>query len=290
MSTICPFTAGLVRAHSCLLASQRLAGQWGWHTTVWQLAWVLDTFNTRRGHLHDNLAAWEAGLDAARREDDATLILAYRFLGYACALVGKHADALDHLRHTLSLADNTKDVPGLAHAHYALAEAWGQRGDDHQALEHATSALHLYQTLDQPVWEADMLNSVGWYSARLGEYQQARTRCEAALALSRRHRHIVGEAATLNSLGYLAQHTGQHDQALDYYQQARTRYHDLSYTYAEADTLDRLAQTHAVVGHHDQARHAWQQALELYQMQHRVDDTQRVQRQLDEVNESTREP
>jgi hypothetical protein len=112
--------------HACLLASQRLAADRGWDTTVWQLAWVLDTFHIRRGHLHDNLAAWQSGLAAAQREGQATaLIQAYRFLGYACALVGRHADALDHLSETLSLAEKTDDSPDLAHAHYALAEAWG---------------------------------------------------------------------------------------------------------------------------------------------------------------------
>ena len=89
----------------------------------------------------------------------------------------------------------------------------------------------------------------------------------------------------MDSLGYLAHHTGQHTQALDYYQQALTLFGDLGNTYDEADTLDHLGQAHAALGQHDQARHAWQQALELYQAQHRTTDADRVQQQLDDLDD-----
>ena len=235
----------------------------GGTAVVWQLAWTLNTFHWRRGHLHDRLTAWQAGLVAAHKVGDpAILILAHRLLGRAYAHVGGHADALDHLDQALALAQDTGDLLAQAHTHRALAWAWERRGEDQRALEHATSALHLFQALDHPVWEADALNAVGWYSARLGHYAQARTHCETALTLYRRHHNREGEADTLDSLGYLAHHTGQHAQALDYYQQALTLFRDLGNTYGEADTLDRLGQTHAALGQHDQARHSWQQALE----------------------------
>jgi tetratricopeptide (TPR) repeat protein len=267
--------------HPCLLASQQFAARHGWHDMVWQMAWTLDTFHIRRGHLDDNLTTWQSALTAARHGNQpAVLIVAYRFLGYACALVGRHDDALDNLDHALDLAKKTGDLPGQAHTHYGLAEAWGQRGDNDQAREHATSALRLYEKLDEPVWEADMLNSVGWYSARLGRYEQARNHCEAALTLCRRHNHIVGVADTLNSLGYLAYCTGQYDQGRNHYQQALASYQQLSYTYAEADTLDRLGHTHVALGDHNEARRAWEQAVTLYKTQHRAEDAQRVEQQL----------
>jgi tetratricopeptide (TPR) repeat protein len=276
--------------HPCLLATQRLAADRGWHRMVWQLAWTLTTFHDRRGYLHDDLLVWQAGLAAAQYEGDpAILILVHRRLGGACARMGRHADALDHLSHALNLAQDIGDLPAQAHTHTALAWTWEQQGDDQRALEHAVSALHLIQTFDQPVREADLLNGVGWYSVRLGHYQQARTHCQAALTLYRRHHDRVGEATTLDSLGYLAHRIGQYDQALDYYQQALTLYRALGDIYYETDTLDRLGQTHAALGHHDQARDTWQQALQLYQDQHRVDDAQRVQKQIDELSENRRE-
>ncbi|GAB2957238.1 tetratricopeptide repeat protein [Saccharothrix stipae] len=94
-----------------------------------------------------------------------------------------------------------------------LAAAWERREDDRRALNHARHALDLYRSLDEPVREADALNQVGWYAARLGEFHTARTHCHAALALHRHHHDPEGEAHALDSLGYIAHHTGDHHQA-----------------------------------------------------------------------------
>jgi tetratricopeptide (TPR) repeat protein len=268
--------------HRCLLATQQLAADHGWHRTVWQLAWTLTTFDHRRGHRHDLLAAWQAGLAAAHHDSDpASLCLAHRNLGHTYAHLGRHTDALAHLGYAQTLAEDTRDLAAQAHTHRALGRAWELQGDDQRALEHATNALHRFQALDQPVLEADARSMVGWYSARLGLHQQAHTHLHSALTLARHHGGRHCEATTLDTLGYLAHHTGQHDQALHHYQQALTLRRKLGLTYGEADTLDRLGHTHVALGDPDRARHTWQQALQLYQTQHRVHDAQRIQHQLD---------
>lgn len=281
--------AWLDTEHSCLLATHRLAVTRGWHRVVWQLAWTLTAFHGRRGHLHDDLAVLQAGLSSARHLEDPTALLwAHQFLGAACALVGRHADAFDHLGQALGLAQDAHDVVGQIHTHHAFTWLWEAQEEDQRALEHATSALRLCRRLDQPVWEADMLNSVSWFSARLGHYEQAHTDCQAALALSRRHRYPQGEAYALDSLGYLAHHTGDHQKAEDYYQQSLTLYRDLGDTYDEAIILDHLGQTQAALCHHDQARHNWQQALKLYRIQHRAAEADRTQERLDEHGDRER--
>src|SRR5204863_5711972 len=94
--------------------------------------------------------------------------------------------------------------------------------DHRQALAHATSTLDLARSLDDPVWESDALNAVGWYHAQLGQHQQAVGYCRQALALSRQHGYRECEAATLDSLGYIADSTGDHTAALDHYGQVLT--------------------------------------------------------------------
>jgi len=267
--------------HPCLLAAQQLATQQSQHRSVWQLAWTLDTFHFRRGHLHDNFAAWRAGLAAAKQLDDpAACALAHQNLGNACAWAGWHTEALDHLSQALNLAEQVDDAHVQGTTHRALAQAWEQQGDNQRALTHASHALCIYRTLGNPVWEAVGLNLAGWCHARLGHQQKARTCCEAALALFHRHHHRDGEAATLDSLGYLAQHSGQHVQAISYYHQALTLYRDLGNTYDEADTLARLGEAHTALGQGGEARHAWQQALKLYQIQRRTTEAESIQRQM----------
>ncbi|WP_223199573.1 ATP-binding protein [Solihabitans fulvus] len=272
--------------HACLLATHRLAVDRGWHAPVWQLAWALDTFHHRHGHLHDRVAVWRAGAHAAAHlAEPTTQVLALRLLGGACARAGDHVAALDHLHEALDLAERTGDPHGQASAHYTLAMALGRQGDHQQALDHATCALPLFRALDSPAWEADALNLVGWYSARVGRHREAREFCETALILNRQHGNPEGEANTLDSLGYIAHQTDQHDDALRYYGQALTVYRGIGHTYEEADTLDRLGEAQATHNQHDHARHTWQQALELYQLQHRVGDAERVQQRLAALDE-----
>jgi tetratricopeptide (TPR) repeat protein len=267
--------------HLALLATQQLAAERGWYMTVWQLAWALGTFHARRGHLHEAVVVWRAGLAAAvQLGDPAIRALAHRRLGEACTWAGLPDNAVGHLQQALTLAETAGDLSDQAHTHRALAWAWERRGDDRRALEHATHALHLFHELEMPVREGDALNAVGWYEARLRDYEQARIHCEAALTLARRHEHRAGEAVTLDSLGYIAYHTGHHLQALDCYQQSLTVCRDLGFTYQEADTLDCLGQTHQARGQHDLARAAWQEALDLYQAQHRTSDADRVHHRL----------
>lgn len=279
------------REHACLLAAQHTATTLAWHPTVWHIAWALDAFHYRRGHLHDRLAVWQAAADAATHLPDPTSrALAYRFLGVAHAELGQHQDAVQHLHQALTLAEHNHDPLQQARAHHKLGWVWGHRGDDRQALEHARRALNLYRVLDKPVWEAQALNAVGWYAARLGDYDTAREHCHASLGQHRRHHNPEGEAATLDSLGYIEHHSGRHAEAIDHYRQALTLRRDHGNTYEAAGTLDRLGHPHAALSQHEQARTVWQEALKLYQAQDRHNDAARVRRHLEAVDHDSDQP
>jgi len=277
--------------HANLLAGQRLAAERDWPEVVWQLAWALDTFHWRRGHVHDALAVWGTGLAAIgdRLADPAVEILVRRRLGHACAVVGAHASALAHLDAALVLATRDGDTASQAHIHHSLAWALEQQGEDQRALEHAVRALSLYRKLDSPIWEARELNAVGWYNARVGDYEQAFEHCQAALTVTLRHGHQPGEANTLDSLGYICFHTGRYELAEDYYTRALAVVRDLGHTYLEAETLERLGHTHAARHRHAHARLVWQQAHRLFEAQHRTVDAARLQEQLDSIGEQDRD-
>ncbi len=272
--------------HLCLLAAQALAEEQGWDTSVWQLAWTLNGFHYRRGLLRDSVAVWQVGLAAAERLGElATQSRVHHLLGHVCSRAGRHAEALDHLRQALTLAEQTNDPHGQLSGHYGLAWCWANQGDYQLALTHATHALRLAQVLGRAEWEADALNTVGWCHARLGHHQQARSFCEHALTLFRQHHHREGEADALDSLGYIAHRTGQHSDAIGYYQHALALFRDLENFYDKADTLARLGDTYVDLGSHPQARDTWQQALELYRAQHRTTEAPRIQRKLAVLDE-----
>ena len=269
--------------HLCLLAAQSVAAEQGWHRLVWQLAWALHGYLWRRGHIRDQLATWRAGLAAAERLRDPVLkAMAHRLLGQALARAGMRPEASRHLRRALKLAANAGDAHGTARAHYDLARM-GRNGDHQIALTHATQALRLFDALANPVWRAEALAEVGWHQARLGRYAEARDLCEQALELFREHANRQGVAGTLDVLGYVAHRSGQYHTALAHYRDALALCRDLGATYDEADTLDHLGHAYAALSQHAEARRVWQQAMKLSYAQHRIADTERLQRQLTDL-------
>ncbi|MFD7669112.1 ATP-binding protein [Streptomyces sp. NPDC059788] len=281
--------AWLDAEHPCLMAAQRLAVERQWYTPVWQLAPTLHTYHWRRGLLADQVAVARAGLDATRQlADEATQAPAHRLLAEACALVGRHAESLEHLHQALTLAERTADLPSQAHTHRVLAWAWGQQGGSQPALDHATRSLGLFQALGDQEWEARGLNQTAWYSVQLGHYDQALAYCGKALVLHRRHHNRNGEALSLSVHAYLGLCTGRHRDVLEHGRRALILFRDIGNTYHEALLLDGLGQAHAALGQHGQARDAWQQALELYRTQHRSAEAERLQLQLSELRERQR--
>jgi DNA-binding SARP family transcriptional activator len=268
--------------HSNLLAAQRAAAAQRWHPAAWQLAWTLSTFHVRRGHRHDELAAWRIGLEsAAHLPDPAADVRAHRLFGRAHTELGRHHEAIEQLHRALTLADRARILGEQALTHRTLAWAWERRGDARRALHHAAQALYLLRTTDEPVWEAGTLNQMGLYAARLGDYDNARAYCRAALAIYQGHDDPTGIADTALSLGYIEHHTGCHRQAIGHYGRALAVFRAIGNIYQSADILDHLGYPCAALGQSDRARAFWRQAVELYSQQGRIQEAERVQWQLD---------
>ncbi|ANZ43155.1 hypothetical protein BBK82_30990 [Lentzea guizhouensis] len=271
--------------HTNVLAAQRIAAAQGRRHAVWQFAWSLNTFQSRRGLAHDRLAVWRAALGAAASlAGPKPLMRVHRLLGYACAALGHHEEAISNLRQSVDLAEQEGDLAEQGRAYMTLARAWEMRGDARRAREHALQALHIFQALERPVWQAEALNSVGWLAACLGEHETARDHCQAAFALYREHHERDGEADASDSLGYIAHQTGHHDEAVGHYQHALALFHDIGHTHTAVDTLERLGHPYAALGQRDQAWNVWSEALAIYRTQQRTTDAQRVQAALDRLD------
>jgi tetratricopeptide (TPR) repeat protein len=262
-----------------LQAMHQLAVERGQHELIWQLAWILSTYRVRRGLVHDHLAAWQAALAAAQHLDDpGTAALIQRSYGSALTRAGRPAEGLGHLREALVLTEEHGDTVNLGLTRFQLALTYHALGDHRQALDHATHALELFQSADDPVWQSQALAFAGRYAAQLGNHELALDHAEAALALSRRQHYPDGEADALANLAYLAQQTGDPARALRYHRSALALFRELGNTHFEADNLEQLGHTLTALGQHEQARHTWHQALRLYRDQHRLAEADRIQR------------
>jgi DNA-binding SARP family transcriptional activator/Tfp pilus assembly protein PilF len=272
----------LTDEHADLLACQQLANTHHWYDAVWQLAWSLDTFHRRQGHVHSHLAAWRAGLAAARHlANQAPVIMAHRNLGIACLRADLHGEALENLHEALDLARQAENADGQFHTHLTLAYAWERQEDNQRALDHATQALLLIQSADHPVWEAQVHNQTGLYSTRLGRHDQARTHFKTALDLFRTAAERDGEADVLGNMGYLAHRVGDYAQAVKHYLLSLPLLREIGHAYEEANTLERLGEAHAALGRHAEADAAWTQAHSLFLAQKRPQDAERLHELLE---------
>lgn len=271
--------------HRCLLAAQAQAAALGRHRVVWQLAWTLLPYQLGGHHLQEYVTVWNTALAAAEHDGDnpGAMTLARWRLGFASARAGDHAQALDHLRLALALAERTGDIAGQAHIHRTFGRVREEQGDNERALDHAMHALRLYLKVDNPFWQANQLNAVGWMHARLGFHTEARAYCERALALFRAEGLPARGASTLDSLGYIAHHTGRHHDALDHYEQALALFRETGDTANEADTLVNAGETHRVLRQYGDARRAWQRALELYRSQGRTIEADNLHDRLEKL-------
>jgi DNA-binding SARP family transcriptional activator len=252
------FTAEL----STALALIDEAGRVGFDVHAWQLPWTLSTFLNRQGYWRHRTTTQQTALAAAIRLGDGDAEATTRqLLGRGCAMLGKHEDALTHLRRALALYRELGDRTGQATVHFSFSQAWGLRNDYAEALTHSQQALDLYRATGDRVWEGFARSGVGRCHAELGHHEQALTHCREALELVRELGNTDGEAHTLYGLGYANHNLGNRTEAVTCLQRAARLFHQLGDQYNEATTLTRLGETHQAGGDQPAAGDAWRYAL-----------------------------
>ncbi|HEY4454046.1 MAG TPA: BTAD domain-containing putative transcriptional regulator, partial [Pseudonocardiaceae bacterium] len=273
-------TAWFTAEEPNIQAAQRLAIRRGWHRDVWHLTWHTMVFRRQKALVWERLRAAQDGLAAAEAlGDPTTRYLALRCLGACESQVGRHEDGIDHLNQALRIVDQG-DIEGRAHILHSLDMAVARTTDRARGLDYAEQSLRLFRMLEQPVWVARKLNSVGWHAGLLGRYEQALAACTEALAITRAHGDRENEAATLDSLGTIAAATGQFRTALTRYSESLAIMEDLGASYRIEDILDHLAAAYLGLGQPERAREHWRQALRLYRSHYRYSMADQVEVQL----------
>lgn len=272
-----------------LRGAQTVAMEQGWYRLAWLLTWALTNFHGRRGHPRDDLAVCLLGLAAAEQlGDPRTAGLAHRILGYSYALNDRHAEAAREFAIALDVQEREQDLRGLVRTHHSFALALERVGEDACALEHAKQSLRIVRSLGDQLGEGRQLNTVAWFEARLGEHERARDACQAALRINLATGDPDGEADTLDTLGFIAFHSGRFDEAREYYERAIVHFRAIGHTHYQADIHAHLGEIHRALGHIDAARTSFQESRELYRANRRGADVDRIQRQLNDLDDQPR--
>ncbi|MEV6814162.1 BTAD domain-containing putative transcriptional regulator, partial [Micromonospora sp. NPDC051296] len=116
--------AWFAEEHGVLLRVVELAARHGFDRHVWQLAWALTTFLSRRSHWDDLIAVQNHALAAAERDGDrAARAQAHRDVAPAYSETGRFELARGHLECALVLLDELADRVGQAHTLLTLSWA-----------------------------------------------------------------------------------------------------------------------------------------------------------------------
>ncbi|WP_203863096.1 AfsR/SARP family transcriptional regulator, partial [Plantactinospora mayteni] len=210
--------AWLTAEYPVLQTLVRHAPAAGRPTHCWQLAWTVEQFIERRGYRHDQVALFEAALDAARLIADRTgQAHSHRGLGRAYAKLGRYEAAADHLQHALKLFRELGERACEAHIHVSLGSMYDRQGRHEEALGHSRQSLTLFESLGDVAARSIVLSNIGWLHTRLGDHLQSRDYCEQALSLIQQTGDRLAEAHIWHSLGHAHHHLGDLRRAVSCY-------------------------------------------------------------------------
>ncbi len=142
-------------------------------------------------------------------------------------------------------------------------DAEGSADSLHKAIDKYEEALQLFRAIDDKVREVDVLNSIGYAYAYLGEKQKALSFYNQALLLSPAVSDLGSKAETLNNIGYAYAHLGEKQKALDFYNQALPLRHAVGDRFGEAKTLTNIGFIYSSIGEKQKALDFFNQALPL---------------------------
>ncbi|MEV6241114.1 BTAD domain-containing putative transcriptional regulator [Lentzea sp. NPDC051838] len=250
--------------------------------TIWRLSWALYTYYFRTQSIFDNvLRVTRAAAEAAERLGDPAAILPSHLLhGQSLATAGAYDEAERHLVVAVRCAKETGDVWRETAGYRILGHLESERGNPREALAQLLLALNLVRTLNNKMFEADVLSTAAFYAAQCGELELAEEQGRAALALQSADTVDNGKAHTLHSLGFTLASAGRHEEAVTMYERAIEIFQAQDNSYNRATSLDRLGDTWHAAGRPDRARESWNQAQELYQATERAEAAAAVQAKL----------
>jgi len=151
--------------------------------------------------------------------------------------IGDHIAAVTELEKGLCLARTRKDVHAEARILELLGKTLYWRGDLQAALTVLRQAVEHAQDIDALEVEAEAQVSITGILNDSSDHEGASVAGKRAIALYQRLQNPVGEADVLATLGAVAMEQGRLDDADDYFAQALPVIRSSGYRYAEARCL-----------------------------------------------------
>jgi tetratricopeptide (TPR) repeat protein len=139
-----------------------------------------------------------------------------------------------------------------------------ERQDRHaEALDHARTALGIFQSAGDRHGLGRALNVIGWQLALLGGHAQAIAYCRQALPLLDEAGDLAALAGTWDSLGYAYHHVGKPADAAGCYRRSLELLRTIGDRHIEALVLGHLGDALCAADDAEGGRAAWQAAVSI---------------------------
>jgi tetratricopeptide (TPR) repeat protein/class 3 adenylate cyclase len=148
---------------------------------------------------------------------------------------------------------------------YVLGDIAFYEGDNQQARNYYDQAMPLFQAVNDPLGQANVLKQLGDIAFYEGDNQQARNYYDQAMPLFQAVNDPLGQANVLEQLGDIAFREGDNQQARNYYDQAMPLYQAAGTPLGQANVLKQIGDIAFREGDNHQARNYYDQAMPLYQ-------------------------
>lgn len=272
----CPHGSGEARAQALawfeaerrtLVAAVQLAARLGLHRTCWELADALFGFQEFRRYSEDNLAVHQAGLGAARAEDNweaaavmlHNLAVAHFDVGQAVQAIGYAEDARRAFR---SAAPPNRYGEAVALA--TLADVHAAQGRYLTAIENAESSLAVHEALDDEGGVGRGYETLARAHLALADYETALRHARRALEIRQRLGDRRGIAETLLTTALVHRRRGVVDDAVANALESLFLREEDGDRFGSAQALTELARMYATLGLRDLARRDAERALRIY--------------------------
>ncbi|GAA2452230.1 hypothetical protein GCM10010191_83130 [Actinomadura vinacea] len=251
-----------------LVAAVHQAARLGLHRTCWELADALFDFQGFRRYSQDNIDVHQAGLRAARTEEDwlaaavmlHNLAVAHFELGGPVQAIGYGEDARRGFRSV-----DPPDRFGEAVAQATLADVHASLGRYLTAIEHARRSLAIHESLGDGGGVAKGHQTLATAHIGLADYDTALNHAGEALDIRREIGDTTGVAETLLTLARVHRRRGAVHEAVSHALEALYIRQDSADRHGAAQALNELARMNASLGLRDLALRDAEQALRTYQ-------------------------
>jgi tetratricopeptide (TPR) repeat protein/CRP-like cAMP-binding protein len=250
-----------------LVAAVKQAARLGLHRTCWELADALFDFQHFRRYTDDNIAVQQAGLHAARTEEDWTaaavmlhnLAVAHAVVGRSVQAIGYGEDARRGFR-SLDPPNRFGEAAALAN----LADVHTTLGRYPTAIAHARRSLNIHRELGDGGGIADAQEILARAHLGLAAYDAALEHAGGALRIRRRIGDMPGVAEALLTLAQVHRRKGAVHAAVSRALEALYIRQEQADRFGAAQALTELARMYNALGLRDLALQDAQEALSTY--------------------------